>query len=80
MPTQFTLGAQEILKGGFIGCVKPHKSLLFKTAKFVGIRDLENCIDFDNLEDSYALICETFKLQLNFDFNTEICFKFLELF
>lgn len=64
-------------KNGFIGCVKPNKNLIFVARKMVGIRDLQNCIDFESEEHSYALISETFSVKLNFDFSTEICFEIL---
>lgn len=79
LPTQLTYGAKEKIKGGFIGCVKPGKQFIFKTRKMVGIRDLEACIDFES-GDSCALLSETFSVQLNFDFKTEICFELLEQF
>ena len=74
-----TYGAKEKLQGGFTGCVKPDRQIMFKTRRMVGIRDLEGCIDFESGKSS-ALLCETFSVQLNFDFKTEICFELLEQF
>lgn len=40
---------------------------------------LEECIDFEDTKNSQTLAAETFKVQLNFDFDTHICFKLLEM-
>lgn len=68
-PTQFTMGAFELVKGVFQGKVKKGKEIAFTESKYVGLSVLNDCVDFED-EDSATLVAETFKVQMNFSHKT----------
>lgn len=78
-PTQFTMGAFELVKGVFQGKVKRNKSIAFTESKYVGLNVLNDSIDFEDEEESATLVAETFKVQMNFDFETKLCFELFDL-
>ena len=78
-PAKFTIGAYELVQNEFQGTVRPGKELGFSDSKQIGRRMLEDCVDFSS-EHHATLVAETFRIQLNLDFNTKLCFDFLEMF
>lgn len=50
-PTQFTMGAYEVVKGVFQGKVKEGNEMAFTQSKYVGLTILNKSVDFDDKED-----------------------------
>lgn len=64
----------------FQGVIKESDAIVFSDSKLIGQTVLENSVDFDDKEYQKTLMAQTFKIQLNFDFHTKICFQLLNLF
>lgn len=76
-PAQYTMKVNELIKGGFIGSIKQGKEFVFSDSKIIGINVLMDSVDFENQKEGFTLVAETFKIQLNFKFNTKLCFDLL---